>query len=141
MRWAWLAPVTATALVLALAIALVIVRTDQNGPAVPPVVPQPAAPSAFPRYFLGLGQLGSDDTGPRVVVGDLVAGKTIASFTAAAGMAFEASTGTGAADDRTFVIAETATQAGGPNPNAPYLPAPGRGTCSASRPARPARSP
>jgi hypothetical protein len=116
LRRAWLAPVTAAALVIALAIALVIVRTLQNGPAVP-AVPQPSAPTIFPRYYVALEQ--SDyNTGNalRLVVGDSVTGKTLATFNAPAGAAFEGRTPVGSADDRTFIVAETHSKGKPPFP-------------------------
>ena len=112
----WLAPVTAAALVIALAIALVTVRAEQNGPAVP-AVPQPSAPTTFPRYYVALEQ--SDyNTGNalRLVVGDSVTGKTLAAFNAPAGAAFEGGTLVGATDDRTFIVAETHSKGKPPFP-------------------------
>ena len=115
-RWTWLAPVTAAALVIALAVALVIVRTDQNGPAVPPAAPQPATPTTFPRYYAALEQTDNDGNAARLVVGDSVTGKTLAAFRAPAGASFEGTTLAGTPDDRTWVVAETLGQRKPPYP-------------------------
>ena len=102
----WIAPVTAAALVIALAIVLAIVRAIQNEP-VPPVVPTPPAPSAFPRYYVGLTPLIYPyRNAAHLVVGDSVTGKTLATFTAPAGTSFESAVPASAADDRTFVVAD-----------------------------------
>jgi len=104
-RWTWLAPVTAAALVVVIAIALVIVRMEQNGPPVP-AVPQPPAPTAFPRYYVALEQSDANTgNAKRLVVGDSVTGKTLATFNAPAGESFEGGSPAGSADDRTFIVA------------------------------------
>jgi len=116
-RWTWLAPATAAALVVVIAIALVIVRMEQNGPAVP-AVPQPSAPTAFPRYYVALEQSDANTgNAKRLVVGDSVTGKTLATFNAPAGESFEGGTPVGAADDRTFIVAETLSKG-----NPPFRP-------------------
>ena len=111
----WLAPVTAAALVIALAISLVIVRATQNGPAVP-AAPQPSAPTAFPRYYATFGGENTDGNGTSLVVGDSQFKTPLATIPAPAGMSFETTTLTAAADDRTFLVAETLGQRKPPYP-------------------------
>jgi hypothetical protein len=120
-RWTWLAPATAAALVIVLAIALVIVRGEQNGPAVP-AQPRPSAPSTFPRYYMALEQMNNDGNAARLVVGDSVTGKLLAAFNAPAGGSFETTTQVGAADDRTFIVAGSLGQR-----KIPYEPYPTNG--------------
>jgi len=114
-RWTWLAPVTAAALVIVIAIALVIVRMEQSAP-VAPVIPAPPVPTAIPRYYAVLEDANNDGNEARLVVGDSVTGKTLATFNAPAGASFEGTTISGAADDRTWVVAQTLGQRKPPYP-------------------------
>jgi len=101
----WGAPLTAAALVTALALALVLLRQApalQPGPATPTsALPVPAS---VPRYFVVLARISG--VGGAVVADDHT-GEKIATVPPPAGQAF---TGvTGAADDRTFVLASHVT--------------------------------
>jgi hypothetical protein len=110
-RWlTWGAPIAAAALVTALALALVLLRqapAPQPGPVAP--TSAPPSPSAIPRYYVTLP---NDRTSPgrRVIVGDDQTGRTFAFLNPALAGSFYGVTG--AADDRTFVLAnyEASTQ-------------------------------
>jgi hypothetical protein len=106
-RWpGWAAPVAAAAVVIAVALSLVIVKSQSNGPTVPPSTPGSAS-SVVPPYYVTL----SPQTGAPhyrfqplndLVVGDALTGQQLASLTPPAGTTFFGVTG--GADDRTFVV-------------------------------------
>lgn len=108
-RWIrWAAPLAAAAVVVALAISLALIKGVQNG-AVPanPVTPTnpvaPAGPDGVPRYYVALEQPRGDVNKTfRIVVGDVVTGKTLATFAPPKNTMFRSVTA--AADDRTFVV-------------------------------------
>lgn len=141
-RWgAWLVPVAVAAAVVLVAAGLVAVKSLGNGPAAPaasssPVAGPALAADAVPRYYVYVGEAknpaAGELPGPVIVVGDRQAGKTIAAFPLpggkaravpanAYGLSYGAAV-SGAADDRTFVVADAVTaQRPGSRPPAWYL--------------------
>ena len=106
-RWlSWGAPLAAAAVIAALAVTLALVRQAGDphpAPAAPP------APASVPRYYAVLVSTGSSGTSPlKLVVGDDQTGRTLAVVNPSARMSFYGVTG--AADDRTFVLANFANQ-------------------------------
>ncbi len=101
----WGAPLAAAAVVTALALVLVMLRqapVPQPGPATP--TSAPPVPASVPRYFVVLARISG--AGGAVVADDHT-GERIATVPPPAGQDF---TGvTGAADDRTFVLASHVT--------------------------------
>jgi hypothetical protein len=109
--WNWLAPLTAAAVVAALTIALVTVRQLRNdGGTPPPVSVPPATALTIPRYYAALndtsgvfeGLPGASRT-VSLVIGDARTGSAVATVAPPRGQMFAGVTG--AADDRTFVVA------------------------------------
>jgi hypothetical protein len=112
-RWqrSWQAPVLAAAVIVLVAAALATAKVLRNGSVVTPAGPGPtaatsassAAPEVTPRYYVRFGRVGkSANLG--IIVGDVQSGKTLGSYNLpkAATFTWAAS---GAADDRTFVVA------------------------------------
>lgn len=112
----WVAPATAVVTVAALAIALVSVRQSRQAPAVHhlgPTISRYSLPGTPPRYYVALDDpVGNAYSDPlphaiqgrvNVVVGDARTGKTLATVSPPHGLTFAGVTG--AADDRTFVVA------------------------------------
>jgi hypothetical protein len=106
-RWVrWGAPLTAAAAVVALAISLVLVKGAQNdsvvssNPTGSASTVVPTGPGGVPRYYAAL----TSNNG--LVVGDSVAGKTLATFAPPARKSFKTSfrSITAADDDLTFVV-------------------------------------
>lgn len=109
-RWIrWAAPLAAAAAVAALAVSLALVKGAPNGSAAPsnsatatsPVAP--AGPGGVPRYYVTLEEPGGNPDQPsHIVVGDIVTGKTLATFAPPKDTMFRSVTA--AADDLTFVV-------------------------------------
>jgi hypothetical protein len=108
-RWStWAAPVTAAAVVVAIAIALVSLRELRNAPSVSPTAfaqPSTGATSAAavpPSYYAAL-DFPLRPGATTLVVGKTGAAKALTTLSAPRGQSFVGVTG--AADDRTFVVA------------------------------------
>jgi hypothetical protein len=96
----WMAPVTAAAAVIAIAVTLVLVRDARNGQ------PVPATHSGIPQYYVALNDAPPPGRPVPVVVGDTFTGKRLATVNPPPHSSFVGVTG--AADDRTFVVATQA---------------------------------
>jgi hypothetical protein len=114
-RWAaWLAPVTAAVVVTAVALALVGVRDARDTPPAPPAPAGSTIPAGTaPEYYAALddpAHTAFNGAGPgrspgrlNLVMGDTRTGKLVTTIKPPAGETFGGLTG--AADDRTFVVA------------------------------------
>jgi hypothetical protein len=100
-RWvSWAAPVAAAAVVVALAISLVSLRQARNTPSTPAAASSAAA--AIPEYYAAL-DFPFRTGATTLVVGKTGAAKALSTLSAPRGQSFVGVTG--AADDRTFVVA------------------------------------
>ena len=123
-RWgAWLVPVAVAAVMVLVAAGLAAVKSLGSGAAAPaasssPIAGPALAADAVPGYYVYVGEGKNPPTGnllsPAIIVGDRQAGKTIATYPLPGGkarsvnayaLATEAAV-SGAADDRTFVVAD-----------------------------------
>ena len=135
-RWPrpWQAPLMAAAAIMLVAAGLVTAKVMRNESVVPPASPGPATATSgnsvvdvTPRYYV---RIGWGPTGARpgqqkwaVYVGDVLTGKTLGSYSPPKGDAFTWAA-SGAADDRTFVVAMSAVslkQLSVPHPPRFYL--------------------
>ena len=117
-RWQrpWQAPVMAAAVIVLVAAALVTAKVLRNGSVVPASPPGPAAATSAgsaaadvtPRYYVRFGSV-TKQANLAILVGDVQTGKTLGSYNLpkAATFTWAAS---GAADDRTFVVAASVSQ-------------------------------
>ena len=121
-RWiSWTVPLAAAAAVALVAVGLVAVRSvDSGAPAAHPATP--AASATVPRYFAVLDEqetaAGNTVGSGAVIVGDDVAGQTIATVNPPRGMQFQ--TVEGGSDDRAFVLVARSKASGLP-PDTWYL--------------------
>lgn len=114
-RWSWGAPLLAAVAVVALAVTLVTVKDMPNGRVAPPATPTATPASGLPEYYVALhGVSGSGGLPNGLIVGGTRTGKTVTVIAPPAGIIFVSVTG--AADDRTFVVA-AALPTGGPGIN------------------------
>jgi hypothetical protein len=112
-RWlSWGAPAAAAATVIALAVSLAIVKAAPNGSEAPPAG-QARVLSSVPRYFVAVTASNRSNVANRLLVGDTLTGKTLASVASPSGTPFWDVWA--AADDRTFAIFTQRT--GGPSPS------------------------
>jgi hypothetical protein len=118
-RWIrWSIPLAAAAAIIAVAGSLVIVKGIQNGGTVSANPGStstgqaaPTGPDGVPRYYAALSTFGESVDKPlRIVVGDAVTGKTLATFAPPKDTRFTSVTA--AADDRSFVVSAVTSSDG-----------------------------
>jgi hypothetical protein len=98
-------PLAAGVAVIALAISLVVIKDLPNGRVASPATTATPSTGDAPEYYVMLHQIGKSGQAVGLLVGDTFTGKEVATIAPPPGGTFMAVTG--AANDRTFVVAAT----------------------------------